>query len=122
MPALDILAHTSRFEAFGYVLLEALSAGVSIVTTRVGAADELVEDGVTGHVCSPWDAGTLAALLQRVIEEPERRSSISAAARTRAARFTVTAMVDSTAELYYRVSVRPNPTSVQSVTAVEDPH
>src|SRR5579863_1288252 len=116
MPALDILAHSSRFEGFGYVFLEALSAGVPIVTTRVGGADELVTDGVTGYICDPWNAEAFAAYLQRLVENPQLRATMALAARERAAQFGVAKMVDSIQELYHRVCDLPNSAPVDRVT------
>jgi glycosyltransferase involved in cell wall biosynthesis len=116
-PAFDILAHSSRFEAFGYVFLEALSSGVPIVTTRVGAADELVSDGVTGYICDPWDAQMFAAYLQRLVENPSLRKTMALAARERAAQFSVAKMVDSIQELYRRVCNAPTSTQVDQATA-----
>lgn len=111
-PAFDILAHSSRFEAFGYVFLEALSSGVPIVTTRVGGADELVSDGVTGYICDPWDAQAFATYLQRLVENPQLRETMALAARERAAWFSVARMVDSIQELYRRVCDVPNSAQV----------
>ena len=107
-PAFDILAHSSRFEAFGYVFLEALSSGVPIVTPRVGGTDELVTDGITGYICDPWNAQAFAAHLQRLVENPQLRATMALAARERAAQFGVARMVDSIQELYRRVCDVPN--------------
>ncbi len=108
MPAFDILAHTSSFEGFGYVFVEALSAGVPIVSTRVGGTAELVSDGVTGYVCDPWDADTFADYLRLLVENPQRRAAMAVAARERAAGYTVAKMVDSIAELYGRLCAQPD--------------
>jgi glycosyltransferase involved in cell wall biosynthesis len=115
--AFDILTHSSRFEAFGYVFLEALSAGVPIVTTRVGVADELVADGVTGYICDPWDAQAFAAYLQRLVENPQLRSAMALATRERAAQFSLAKMVDSVQELYRRVCDVPTPAQLDQVAA-----
>lgn len=100
MPAFDILAHTSLFEGFAYVFLEALSVGVPVVTTNVGATAELVEESVTGHVCDPWDPERFAGLLQEIVDKPENRAFIARAARQRVARYSTTAMVGATVALY----------------------
>jgi glycosyltransferase involved in cell wall biosynthesis len=112
MPAFDILAHSSRFEGFGYVFLEALSSGVPIVTTRVGGADELVSDGITGYICDPWDAQVFAAYLQRLVENPQLRGTMALAARQRAAQFGATRMVESIHQLYHRVCSVPHSVQV----------
>jgi|SRR5579862_1874476 len=115
IPAFDILAHTSRFEAFGYVFLEALSAGVPIVTTRVGGTEELVSDGVTGYICDPWDAERFAYYLQLLVDDPEHRLRMSGPARERAAPYGVANMVDSIAGLYDRLRDQPSPGPIPSV-------
>jgi glycosyltransferase involved in cell wall biosynthesis len=117
MPAFDILAHSSRFEGFGYVFLEALSSGVPIVTTRVGGADELVSDGITGYICDPWDAQVFAAYLQRLVENPHLRETMALAARQRAAQFGAARMVESIHQLYHRVCSVPNSVQVDRGTA-----
>ena len=49
----DVFAHTSRWEGFGIVLLEAMLAGLPIVATRVSAVPEIVADGETGLLVRP---------------------------------------------------------------------
>jgi glycosyltransferase involved in cell wall biosynthesis len=46
----DVFAFPSEHESFGIVLLEAAAAGVPIVSTRVGVAEELVFDGSNGFI------------------------------------------------------------------------
>jgi len=116
LPAIDILAHTSRYEGFAYVFLEALSAGIPIVTTRVGGAEELIEPGVTGYICDPWNADTFASLLLRFIEDPQQRAAAAPAARAKAEQSSSTVMVSATAALYE--NLRKHSTS--SVRALGD--
>jgi glycosyltransferase involved in cell wall biosynthesis len=44
----EVFAQPSRLEAFGLVVLEALSFGKPVVSTRVGGIPEIIEDGVNG--------------------------------------------------------------------------
>jgi colanic acid/amylovoran biosynthesis glycosyltransferase len=53
-------------------LVEAMSAGVPVVTTPVGGIPELVRDGETGLLVAPGDDAALAAAVQRVLDDPAR--------------------------------------------------
>jgi mannosyltransferase len=61
---LTIYAFTSRNEGFGLTLIEAMSAGAALVASRAGAAEFVVEDGVTGILTPPGDADALVAALE----------------------------------------------------------
>lgn len=98
--AFDILGHTSSFEGFGYVFLEALASGVPIVSTRVGGVAELGIDGKTGLVCDPWNARNFAQLMERLLCDDNLRERLGAQASRTAERFDVERMVDATARLY----------------------
>lgn len=121
MAALDVLAHTSLFEGFSYVFLEAMSAGVPVVATRVGGTDEMIEHSITGYVCDPWDANTFAALLERVADDLDQRGAMAQAARQRAARFSATAMIDCTEQLYASLCAKPDPLSRRSLQLSRTP-
>lgn len=55
----DLTVIPSRWEAFGFVALEAMRAKKAIVAFRAGALPEIVEDGVTGLICQPISANAL---------------------------------------------------------------
>lgn len=59
----------SRYETFGYVVLEAMAYGSPLVATRTGGIPEMVEDGVNGLLCQP-EADHLAASLRRLLDDP----------------------------------------------------
>jgi phosphatidyl-myo-inositol dimannoside synthase len=71
-------------EGFGIVFLEAAASGVPAVAGRSGGAWEAVEDGETGFVVDPLDAGAVAGALERLLTDPELRRRMGAAARARA--------------------------------------
>src|SRR5262245_61744569 len=60
---LTIYAFTSRNEGFGLTLIEAMAVGAALVASRAGAAELVVEDGVTGRLTPPGDADELTAAL-----------------------------------------------------------
>jgi len=71
-------------EGFGIVFLEAAASGVPAVAGRSGGAWEAVDDGATGYVVDPLDAGAVATALQGLLADPELRLRMGAAARSRA--------------------------------------
>jgi glycosyltransferase involved in cell wall biosynthesis len=71
--AADILVHPSRVEGFGFSVVEAMAHGMAVVASRAGSLPEVVEDGRTGLLASPDDAGEFAQKLGRVIRDPELR-------------------------------------------------
>jgi glycosyltransferase involved in cell wall biosynthesis len=81
LPALydlcDVFALPSRFEPWGLVVNEAMNAGRPvIVSDRVGAAADLVEDGVNGFVYPSGDVGAMASRLRQIIESPALRAEM----------------------------------------------
>ena len=71
-------------EGFGIVFLEAAACAVPAVAGRSGGAWEAVEDGRSGFVVDPLDAGAVAAAVGRLLAEPALRTAMGADARTRA--------------------------------------
>ena len=96
----DILAMPSLYEGFSYVLLEALSAGVPVVCTRVGGVQEAIEHGVNGYVVRQGETRTFAARLSSLIDDPGLRRAMSRHAHARSARFSCEAMLDRLEEIY----------------------
>lgn len=71
-------------EAFGITFVEALYAGLPVVATRMGGAEEIVTPSC-GVLVSPGDVQGLATVLRELIDDPERRSALARAAPARAA-------------------------------------
>ncbi|UMM09828.1 glycosyltransferase family 4 protein [Gluconobacter frateurii] len=79
---------SSRYEGFPMVLLEAASAGLPVVSfdCETGPA-EIVEDGVSGILVQPGDLHALAEALLSLMEQTEKRRTMSAMARRKASEF-----------------------------------
>lgn len=50
---LDMFLYTSTCDSLGYVVLEAMAAGLPVVATRVCSMEDLIDDGVTGVLVDP---------------------------------------------------------------------
>ena len=61
----------SEWEAYGFVLLEAMAARTPIVATRVGAIPEVLEQGAAGLLVPYGDPRALAGAMQSVLTDPE---------------------------------------------------
>lgn len=93
----DLLVFPSLYEGFGLPVLEAMMAGIPVVTTREGAIPEV--GGNAAIYADGHSARDLAGKIQDVLAWPaaERQTHI-AAARRHAARFTWTATAAATVE------------------------
>ncbi len=99
----DVFAHTSRWEGFGIVLLEAMLASLPVVATRVSAVPEIVVDGETGLLAPAGDASALAAGISELLDGPERRHAFGVAGLRRAREhFSVATMTERTLSVYER--------------------
>ena len=67
----------SYSEGFSMAVLEAMSMGVPVVTTPVGALQEVVKDGVNGRVVDCGDPRRLAEALVGLLRDPAAAEKIS---------------------------------------------
>jgi glycosyltransferase involved in cell wall biosynthesis len=70
-------------EPFGIAFIEALYAGIPVVTTQIGGAIEIVNDSC-GVIVPPDDPGALAAALEKLIADREARRRLGNAGPARA--------------------------------------
>src|SRR6201993_2797454 len=103
-----IYAFTSRNEGFGLTLIEAMAAGAALVAARAGAAELVVEDGVTGVLVRPGDADALVAALEPLMRDPDAASAMGARGRARVVeKFSLDAEADHIADVYRRLVPSP---------------
>lgn len=80
---LTIYAFTSRNEGFGLTLIEAMAAGAALVASRAGAAELVVEDGVTGVLTPPGNVEALVAALEPLMRDPASAAAMGERGRAR---------------------------------------
>jgi glycosyltransferase involved in cell wall biosynthesis len=104
LATVDVAVLPSRAEGMSNALLEYMAAGRPIVATAVGAAPEIIHDGVHGLLVPPGDAGRLAAAIDRLLRDRDLAVRLGDAARWRAKeRYSREAMVGRFTEFYERL-------------------
>jgi mannosyltransferase len=101
---LTIYAFTSRNEGFGLTLIEAMAAGAALVAARAGAAELVVEDGISGVLVRPGDVDALVAALEPLMRDPASAAAMGLRARQRVLEeFSLDAEADRIVGVYRRL-------------------
>jgi N-acetyl-alpha-D-glucosaminyl L-malate synthase BshA len=82
LSAADLFLLPSAQESFGLAALEAMACEVPVIASRVGGLPEIIDDGVTGHLCPPDDLAGMAARGVSLLTNDERRLAMGQAAAT----------------------------------------
>lgn len=91
---MDVCINASTREPFGMVVVEALAAGVPVVTVDAGGAREIVEGERTGVLCSTNRPEDLASAAARLLDDSALCVRLARAGRERyEAQFTAERMV-----------------------------
>lgn len=99
----DLFVLPSFMETFPLVILEAMYAGLPVVTTPVGGIPELIKQGVNGFLVSPSDPEELYEKCLLLLQNKELRDKIGAANRETAEKYTWKKVAFSTYALYERI-------------------
>ena len=102
--ASDVFVLSSDYEGNPLSVLEAMAAGLPVISTAVGGVPELVQDGATGLLVTAGDADALAEAIMQMGRDPMRRAVMGDAARqTALQRFDVRVMSRAYAALYQQL-------------------
>lgn len=80
----DIFVLPTYAEAMPMSVIEAMAAGLPVVTTPVGGIPELIEDGETGLLFPPGDAEAMAKKITILLNDKDARIGIGEKARQKA--------------------------------------
>jgi glycosyltransferase involved in cell wall biosynthesis len=83
----DIFLNTASVDNTPVSLLEALAAGLCVVTTNVGGIPDLVTSEKDALLVGPGNATAMAEAVLRIIEDPVLARQLSTAARAKAATY-----------------------------------
>ncbi|OGF21243.1 hypothetical protein A2Y83_04335 [Candidatus Falkowbacteria bacterium RBG_13_39_14] len=98
--AFDVFCLPSIKEGLSYTLLEALMAGLPIVSTEVGGNPEIVGDGDNGFLVLPKDKSALAEKIKSILKNKELREKMGESSYQKAGDFSLEKMVRETREVY----------------------
>ena len=113
LAAADVAVLSSREEGLGSVLLDALLLGKPVAATRAGGIPEVIEHGVTGLIAAVNDPQALGDHIAALLSDRALATRFGAAARSRAAEFSVERMTERTLAVYERVLARTSPDGLE---------
>lgn len=103
----NLLVFPSSFEEpFGISQVEAMAAGLTVVSSGTGGSREIVRDGIDGLLFRPNDHDGLAATLKRLAGDPAGWAALARAGQQRAFAFTVARSVDRVEQTFEELLAR----------------
>jgi glycosyltransferase involved in cell wall biosynthesis len=108
LPTLDLFVSSSRSEPFGLAIVEAMAAGVPVVSTMSEGAREIIDDNQTGRLVPLGNVEALANSIDELLSDPAERARLSEnAERAVHERFSLERMVAATEQVYRDAISRP---------------
>ena len=101
LTAFDIYACSSIKEGLPYSIIEAMQAGLPVVSSKVGGIPEIITDEQNGLLVNPGDPDDLAKAIINILEDEKLAQKLSQQARTDLlTKFSLTQMVSQTETIY----------------------
>jgi len=100
---LDVVVCLDQSVVLPAPLLAAMQLGRPIVASRIGAAREVLDNGVSALLVNPGDTTALASSVSRLMARPLVRSTLGGAAQTAALQHSPRRVADRLAQLYERL-------------------
>lgn len=96
----DLFLLTSEYESFGLAALEAMAAGMPVVSTNAGGLPEIMVQGEVGYMGNVGDVETLSNYAVDILQNEERLQQFKTAASAHALTFDISNIVPLYEKLY----------------------
>ncbi len=98
----DMFLLTSEYESFGLAALEAMAAGVPVISTNAGGLSEINIDGETGYLANVGDVETMSARALEIFKDEKTLQGFKSRAAAQATNFDISKIVPVYEKLYER--------------------
>jgi len=78
---MDVFVHPSLRDGMPNALLEAMACGLPVISTPVGGALDVIQDGKNGVLVNVNDGNALAEKILELLDDPEKRAALGKNAR-----------------------------------------
>ncbi|HSI83520.1 MAG: glycosyltransferase family 4 protein [Candidatus Methylacidiphilales bacterium] len=102
--AADVFLLPTIYDPFSNATLEALAAGLPVITTKHNGVSEVMTEGENGYILTAADAVPQMSELLRHLADPAAREALRVPAQTLASRFTIENNVDETLKVCMKVA------------------
>ncbi len=96
----DLFLLPSETESFGLAALEAMAAGVPVISSNSGGLPEVNEHGYSGYLCNVGDVAGMTEHALEVLSNPDTMRKFSEQAKAQAARFSLHEIIPQYEALY----------------------
>jgi glycosyltransferase involved in cell wall biosynthesis len=120
MAAADVFCLPSHREGFGSTIIEAAAAGVPAIGSRIYGVTDAIDDGATGLLFECGDVAGLSAAMRTLADDPDARTAMGAAARSRAVRDFSKGAVTAALVAFYSAALARDTAGTQAAKTLTD--
>jgi glycosyltransferase involved in cell wall biosynthesis len=77
----DLFVLPSRWEGYGYSVLEAMANGLPVIASNRAGASDCIDDGVNGHIFESDNLASLTGAIENIVKDHAKLEEMGAASR-----------------------------------------